>query len=92
MLATLAFCPSAFCGQFVVFPKANALQSPDGRDEARNDVAHHATGDFTGMFNSLWLVEVATGQSRKLYAPGEARMGLQVREGCGLRDSLNIKL
>ena len=43
------------------------LQSPDGRYEVRNDVAHHAATEFTGMFNSLWLVEVATGRSRKLY-------------------------
>jgi len=66
VLAALAFCPSAFCGQFVVFPKANALRSPDGRYEVRNDVAHHAPSDFSGMFNSLWLVEIATGRSRKL--------------------------
>jgi hypothetical protein len=67
VLAVLAFHPSAFSGQFVVFPKAKPLQSPDGRFEVRNDAAHHSPADFTGMFNSLWLIEVATGRSRKLY-------------------------
>jgi len=65
-LAALAFSAPAFCGQFVVFPKANVLPSPDGRYEVRNDVAHHTATEFSGMFNSLWLVEVGTGRSRKL--------------------------
>jgi hypothetical protein len=67
VLVAVAFCPSAFCGQFVVFPKASVLQSPDGRFEVRNDVVHHSPSEFSGMFNSLWLVEIATGGSRKLY-------------------------
>ena len=67
VLAVFAFRPAAFSGQFVVFPKANALQSPDGRYEVRNHAAHQSPTDLTGMFNSLWLVEVATGRSRKLY-------------------------
>ena len=67
VLAGLAFSIPALSGQFVVFPKANVLQSPDGRYEVRNDVAHHAATEFTGMFNSLWLVEISTGRSRKLY-------------------------
>lgn len=66
VLLALAFCPLAFCGQFFVFPKASALQSPDGRFEVRNDVTHHSPTEFTGTFNTLWLVEVATGRSRKL--------------------------
>ena len=65
--AALILSATAFCSQFVVFPKANGLPSPDGRYEVRSENAHHASTEFTGMFNSLWLVEVATGQSRKLY-------------------------
>jgi hypothetical protein len=30
-------------------------------------VAHHSPSDFSGMSNRLWLVEIATGRSRKLY-------------------------
>jgi hypothetical protein len=67
LLAVFAIRPSAFPSQFVVFPKATALQSPDGRYEVRNDAAHHSPTDFTGKFNNLWLVEVATGRSLKLY-------------------------
>ena len=50
----------------VVFPKAGALVSPDGRFVIRNAEPERAASDFVGTFHSLWLVEVATGRSRKL--------------------------
>jgi hypothetical protein len=66
-LALLATCcHSAFASQFVVFPKANALPSPDGRFEVRSSAPHHASTDFSGTFNTLWLLETATGRSRML--------------------------
>jgi hypothetical protein len=51
---------------FVVFPKAGRLVSPDGRYEVRDADRTGAPTDFIGTFHSLWLVEVATGRSRKL--------------------------
>jgi len=66
-LATVAGCwSSAFAGQFVVFPKASVLASPDGHFEVRSAEPHRAPSEFTGTFNTLWLIEAATGRSRKL--------------------------
>jgi hypothetical protein len=56
----------SFAGQFVVFPKAGELVSPDGRFIVRNSERAQAAGEFVGTFRSLWLLEVATGRSRKL--------------------------
>ncbi len=53
-------------GAFVVFPKAGRLTSPDKRYEVR-DVGPPGSGsDFVGNFHSLWLIESASGRSRKL--------------------------
>jgi len=49
-----------------VFPKAGELVSPNGRLAVRNTDRTAATSDFDGTFHSLWLYELATGQSRKL--------------------------
>lgn len=51
---------------FVVFPKAGELASPDGRFVVRNSEREGSASDFVGTFHSLWLVESATGSSRKL--------------------------
>lgn len=51
---------------FVVFPKAGELVSPDGRFVVRNAEREGSASDFVGTFHSLWLIEVATGRSRKL--------------------------
>ncbi len=52
--------------QFVVFPKASELISPDGRYAVRNVDAARSASDFAGTFHSLWLFELPTGRSRKL--------------------------
>lgn len=57
---------SGFAGTFVVFPKAGELASPDGRFVVRNADIKHSAGEFAGAFRSLWLIESATGRSRKL--------------------------
>ena len=51
---------------FVVFPKAGELVSPDRRFVVRNAEREGSAFDFAGTFRSLWLIEVATGRSRKL--------------------------
>lgn len=53
-------------GPFVVFPTANELASPDGRYVVRSAGREAPASDFIGIFHSLWLVEIATGRSRKL--------------------------
>jgi hypothetical protein len=53
-------------GPFVVFPKTNELLSSDGRFVVRNADREGSSSDFVGVFHSLWLVETATGRSRKL--------------------------
>jgi len=55
-----------YANPFVVFPKAGELVSPDGRFVVRNEEHEGAGSDFVGTFRSLWLIEVATGRSRKL--------------------------
>jgi len=56
----------ALAAPFVVFPKAGELASPDGRYIVRNADRQGSASDFAGTFHSLWLVEPATGRSRKL--------------------------
>ena len=56
----------AHANQFVVFPKAGELVSPDGRYLVRNEEHGGVGSDFVGTFRSLWLIEVATGRTRKL--------------------------
>jgi hypothetical protein len=50
----------------VVFPNARELRSPDGRFLLRNAEREAPSTDFAGTFHSLWLVDVASGSSRKL--------------------------
>lgn len=64
VLALLA--AQAAAAPFVVFPKAGRLISPDGRYEVRDADRTAASADFSGTFHSLWLIELATGRSRKL--------------------------
>jgi len=56
----------ADANQFVVFPNAGELASPNGRYVVRNSEHESAGSDFVGTFRSLWLIEVATGRTRKL--------------------------
>ena len=56
----------SYAGPFSVFPKADHLVSPDGRFEVRDSDRKESASEFVGTFHSLWLVEVATGRSRKL--------------------------
>jgi hypothetical protein len=58
--------PETFASQFVVFPKASELVSPDGRLAVRSIDSQGSASDFAGTFHSLWLFELATGGSRKL--------------------------
>ena len=62
----LGLCVSAQTGQFAVFPKAAQLASPNGRLLIRNTDREASQADIDGTFHSLWLVEAATGRSRKL--------------------------
>jgi hypothetical protein len=56
----------AFASQFVVFPKATELMSPDGRFAVRSVDSQGSASDIGGTFRTLWLFELATGRSRKL--------------------------
>ena len=55
-----------FASQFVVFPKASELVSPDGRFAVRSVDSQGSASDIVGTFRALWLFELATGRSRKL--------------------------
>ena len=59
-------CVETLAAPFVVFPKAGELKSPDGRFVVRNREREGSESEFVGAFRSLWLVESATGRSRKL--------------------------
>jgi hypothetical protein len=65
-LAVAFFCSQHVAAQFVLFPKAGELASPDGRFTVRNAEREAAASAFSGSFHSLWLTEPATGRSRKL--------------------------
>ena len=66
-LLSAASCTQAHAGQFVVFPKAGELASPDGQCVVRNAERQASATDLDGTFHSLWLTELATGRSRKLF-------------------------
>lgn len=55
-----------FATPTVVFPEAGELRSPDGRFVVRNAEREGSSADFVGTFHSLWLIDSATGRSRKL--------------------------
>ncbi|HUO15113.1 MAG TPA: hypothetical protein VMX38_09010 [Verrucomicrobiae bacterium] len=52
--------------QFVVFPKAEELVSPDKRFVVHNEDPEARASDFVGTFHSLWLTDLSTGRSHKL--------------------------
>jgi len=66
MVVVVILAKPAFAAPFVLFPKAGELLSPDGRFAARNAEKEHSSSDFVGSVQSLWLVEIPTGRSRKL--------------------------
>jgi hypothetical protein len=55
-----------YAAPFSLFPQAGHLASPDGRFEVREVELREPGSEFSGIFHSLWLVETATGRSRKL--------------------------
>jgi len=65
-LAVAILCSQHVAAQFVLFPKAGALASPDGRFTIRNAEREAPAAQFSGSFHSLWLAEPATGRSQKL--------------------------
>jgi hypothetical protein len=62
----IAMSVDTLASQFVVFPKASELISPDGRFAVRSVDSKRSASDFVGTFHSLWLFELASGGSRKL--------------------------
>jgi hypothetical protein len=62
----IAMSVETLASQFVVFPKASELISPDGRFAVRSVDSKRSASDFVGTFHSLWLFELASGRSRKL--------------------------
>lgn len=57
---------AAMAESFVVFPQTGQLVSPDGRFVVRNVDREAGATEFVGTFHALWMIEVATGRSRKL--------------------------
>jgi hypothetical protein len=53
-------------GQFVVFPKAGQIVSPNGRFLVRSVSQENPASDLVGTFQSLWLTEIPGGRSQKL--------------------------
>jgi hypothetical protein len=66
VLLALTLATRAWAAPFVVFPDAGRLVSPDGRFEVRDAGREAAASEFVGTFHALWLVDVASGRSRKL--------------------------
>ncbi len=66
LVALFSVGAESLVSQFVVFPKANELLSPDGRFAVRSVDSARSASEFVGTFHSLWLFELATGRSRKL--------------------------
>lgn len=65
-LVVAILCSQLAASQFVLFPKAGQLASPDGRFVIRNAEREAAASEFSGNFHSLWLTEPAAGRSQKL--------------------------
>ncbi|HVN19659.1 MAG TPA: hypothetical protein VMU05_12820 [Dongiaceae bacterium] len=59
-------CVPVLAGTFVMFPNAGRSVSPDGRFEIRDAGPRGSAIDFAGTSHSLWLMDSATGRSRKL--------------------------
>jgi len=55
-----------YAAPLTLFPKAGRLASPDGRFEVRDIDQREPDSELFGIFHSLWLIETATGHSRKL--------------------------
>ena len=62
----ITFNIGAQAGPFVVFPKTGALLSQDGRFVVRDTERVAPPSDYSGMFHSLFLEDMANGQTRKL--------------------------
>lgn len=60
-------CPLASAEQFTVFPGQKEARSPDGRFVIRSIPHSAGTAEFSGVFHTLVIEEVATGNVRKLY-------------------------
>jgi hypothetical protein len=78
--------PEAFASQFVVFPEATELVSPDGRFAVRSVDSQGPASEIVGTFRTLWLFELATGRSRSSAiileshpSPGPAMTGCLLR-------------
>ena len=65
-ITILTLIVSAHAAPFVLFPKAGQLPSPDGRFVVRNQERDGSDKEFIGTSHSLWLMETASGRSRKL--------------------------
>ena len=65
-LAVAILCSQHVAAQFVLFPKAGELASPDRRFTIRNAERETPESQFSGSFHSLWLTAPATGRSQKL--------------------------
>src|SRR5215471_8667823 len=66
LLLALVF-PRASAEQFTLFPDRKEMHSPDGRFVVRSVERTAALHQFSGVFRTLVLEEVAAGRVRKLY-------------------------
>ena len=66
LLVFVALTAQAFAGQFVLFPTASQLRSPDGRFVVRDLARDASAAELQNTFRTLWLLETTTGRSRKL--------------------------
>ena len=66
LAAVLVFEIVAPAAPFVVFPKTGQLPSPDGRFVVSNTDREAPLSEYVGNFHSLFLVETASGRTRKL--------------------------
>jgi hypothetical protein len=66
LMMVVAVCTESSPAQFVLFPKAGELVSPDKRFVVYNVDTNAPASDFIGTFHSLRITDNVNGHSRKL--------------------------
>jgi hypothetical protein len=66
LMMIVALCTESSLAQFVLFPKAGELVSPDKRFVIYNVDTNAPASDFVGTFHSLRITDDVNGRSRKL--------------------------
>lgn len=66
LLMSVVVCTESSLAQFVLFPKAGELFSPDKRFVVYNVETNAPASEFVGIFHSLRIIDNVNGRSQKL--------------------------